>query len=296
MKHPLLLISGITHRLSLPDDGLRLDESGTCRQFYTHDAVSQSECIDVRFVKQPASAFPVGEVLYEGTPWEGILMPYRWLVEKMNDRLAIRVLFDEHDTFHQAMALFDASFTSVEVWLDVKKDDVVVDPFFYPLGILMHIYLVHHRGGMVIHASGVRDGERGYLFTGVSGIGKSTMSRLWQEAGAQVVNDDRLVVMPAGGGFEIHNTPMPYYVDKPKSAALNAIFLLRQSPVNECRPITGVVSMSRVLANCMQHFHSRDYIDRYLDVVSAVVKSVPVFELGFKPDADVVALIRQMQW
>ena len=295
MNHPHLHISGLTYRLSLPDDGLRLDESGTCRLFYTHDAEYETDGIDVLFLKQPAGTFPIGDVLYEGAPWEGILMPYRWMVEKVGDRLAIRVLFDDHELFHQALALFDASFRRVEVLLDVKDETVSLDPFFYPLGILMHIYLVHHRGGMVIHASGVQDGERGYLFTGVSGIGKSTMSRLWLEAGAEVVNDDRLVLMPAGGGFEIHNTPMPYYVDKPKSAHLNAIFLLRQSPVNECRPITGVVAMSRVLANCMQHFHSRDYIDRYLDVVSAVVKSVPVFELGFKPDADVVSLIREMK-
>lgn len=285
----------MSYLLTKQSDGLHFDETGSCRLFYACDLGTLSHIIEVSYSKRASSAFPVGEVLYEGTPWEGILMPYRWLVEEINNRLAIRVLFDDHDMFHQAMALFDVSFKSVEVWLDVKKEDVVVDPFFYPLGILMHIYLVHHRGGMVIHASGVRDGDRGYLFTGVSGIGKSTMSRLWQEAGAQVVNDDRLVVMPAEQGFEVYNTPMPYYVDKPKSAPLNAIFLLRQSPVNECRPITGVFAMSRVLANCMQHFHSREYIDRYLDVVSAVTQSVPVYELGFKPDADVVALIRQMQ-
>jgi len=46
----------------------------------------------------------------------------------------------------------------------------------------------------MIHASGVNNAGHGYIFSGVSGKGKSTMAKLWDNSGARVIHDDRLIL------------------------------------------------------------------------------------------------------
>jgi hypothetical protein len=193
------------------------------------------------------------------------------------------------------MAIIHQDKQEIHYYLDIMQSPALFDPFLYPLGILVFIYQALFNRGLVIHASGVQDGEKGYLFTGLSGIGKSTMARLWQEKGATIINDDRLAVMPNDDGFSIHNTPMPYYQDYPKSSHLHGIFLLKQSKENYCLPLKGATAMMRVMANCMQHFHTPELVQQHLSIVEAIMSKISVFELGFKPDTDIVDLIRNLR-
>ena len=68
-----------------------------------------------------------------------------------------------------------------------------IDPFEYPLDGLILYYLTVINGDIMIHASGVNNQGQGYLFSGVSGKGKSTMAKLWNNTGAKVIHDDRLI-------------------------------------------------------------------------------------------------------
>ena len=70
------------------------------------------------------------------------------------------------------------------------------------------------------------------LFTGVSGVGKSTMAKLWKNTGACVLNDDRLVIRYVDGIVKIYNNPMPYYSQKPQHGVLKKIFLIQHSLEN----------------------------------------------------------------
>jgi len=221
-------------------------------------------------------------------------MPYQWTILQIDECWAVEVNFEGNEFIHHALAVIDIQKREICCFFDVPQFPFVFDPFIYPLGILVFIYLALFNNGLVIHASGVQDGEKGYLFTGLSGIGKSTMARLWQEKGAVIINDDRLAVMPDDNGFSIHNTPMPYYQDYPKSSRLNGIFLLKQSKENYCQPLKGASAMMRVMANCMQHFHTADLVQQHLSIVESIAFKIPVFELGFKPDTDIVDLIRNL--
>jgi dephospho-CoA kinase len=65
----------------------------------------------------------------------------------------------------------------------------------------------------------------GRVFSGVSGIGKSTMAEIWRNIGAQVINDDRLIIrIVKDGSIVMFNTPMTYS-DSYKSTPLNHLYL-----------------------------------------------------------------------
>lgn len=275
------------------DDGVTVNLNTGSRLFFNSPIVPIAG-YQTEVLRMPKGHFPHGEVVFSGMPWGTFQMPYRWRIIKMDQSIAVCVDYDGHQGLDAAMAVVNPVDQTIIYYLDAVGGPLSFDLYENPLGILLTIYLAHFNGGIVIHASGVDDGGRGYLFTGVSGIGKSTMAGVWQKEGAAVVNDDRLVVMPVNGDFTIANTPMPSYTDRPKEAPLRAMFLLSQKTENSCCRINGAKALSLLMANCMQHFHSKKMVEAHLEILGRLVQKVPVFELGFKPDSDVVALIRQM--
>ena len=82
--------------------------------------------------------------------------------------------------------------------LTIDSDSKILNPLSYPLDGLILYYLTALNGDILIHGSGVYFGSKGYLFSGRSGFGKTTMANLFKEAGGEVVHDDRLIIRKSG--------------------------------------------------------------------------------------------------
>lgn len=62
---------------------------------------------------------------------------------------------------------------------------------------------LHQRGGLVLHAAGVRVGGRALFLTGESAEGKSTLAAYMGRAGHAVTGDDTALLHPRGAGFVV---------------------------------------------------------------------------------------------
>lgn len=219
-----------------------------------------------------------------------------WKVIIQNGAIYYSINYLNHPVLKEAIFTYNKVNSTVEISLTPLNTSfpIELNPFEHPIGVLILTRLQQENGGFLIHGSGVRDGENGYIFTGVSGIGKSTMAGIWSSMGAEVVNDDRLMICKDAEGYKFYNTPMPHYNDVSKSAPLKGIFLLSQSPTNYCTKTSGIKALSKVMANFIQQFYDAEVIAKQLDQTEELVNSIPVYELGFKPDTDVVTLIRDL--
>lgn len=219
-----------------------------------------------------------------------------WKVHSHNGAIYYSISYLNHPILQQAIFTYNKANSTVEIFLTPLNPLLPIEltPFEHPIGVLMLTRLLQENGGFLIHGSGVRDGENGYIFTGISGIGKSTMAGIWGSIGAEIVNDDRLMICENPKGYSFYNTPMPHYNDVSKNAPLKAIFLLSQSPKNYCTKISGVKALSKVMANFMQQFYDAEVITKQLNQTEQLINRIPVYELGFKPDTDVVSLIRDL--
>ena len=80
-------------------------------------------------------------------------------------------------------------------------------PLRYPLDQVLSWGLLSRIGGTLLHAAvAVKDG-RGWVFTGRSGAGKSTVSSLLRGAGWRILNADRVVVVRRGEEWRVAGTP-----------------------------------------------------------------------------------------
>jgi hypothetical protein len=166
----------------------------------------------------------------------------------------------------------------------------ILDPLEYPLDGLILYYLTVINGDIMIHASGVTLKDKGYLFSGISGKGKSTMAKLWENAGAKVIHDDRLIIRKRESNFLMFNTPV-YPDDKPLNASLNRIFIIDHGIDNKINQVTGASAVSLLLANCIQHNWDKTIISGLLESISDLCRTLPVALLSFRPDKSVIDYI-----
>ena len=271
--------------------------SGDCLNGFKHVGTNATteQTISLHF-SLLENEIPLGEPVFLADSKSDFFLQNIWSVHKLNGQLYYLVDYGTQGEISKIIFTVDATKRVVDVFVDLrdKSSQFSFDPFMHPLGVLLIASLQQLYGGLLIHASGIVDGENGYIFTGVSGIGKSTMAGIWQSVGAEIVNDDRLMICESETGFTFHNTPMPHYYDFARSGSLKGIFLLSQSETNHCTKISGIRALSKVMANFMQQLFDAKLVEDHLNKAERLVLNVPVYQLGFKPDTDVVALVRSL--
>lgn len=289
-----LVIAGIPILLSEDDDMLSIDVASTSSAFLLHNFSGFTTPFRAKVSRCERHNFPKWTKVFSGLPWGDYQLAYKWHVFQNDNNIGLIVDFEGAENYNSIFLSLNEVDRKIQILVDSDDKFVNFDPFIYPVGVLMYVYLVNMLGGVMIHASGVTDNDNGYLFSGLSGIGKSTMAGLWKNKDAEIINDDRLIIMPNENNYKIYNTPMPYYFDTAKDCGLTKIFLLKQSQNNYCKKLPIAQGYTNFMSNCIQHFHSQKLVKKHLDIIGDIVKKVPVYELGFYPDSDIVDFIRNL--
>ena len=239
---------------------------------------------------------------YEGIPFEvfntdDLVFEARndvqkfYAIYRMKDGLLFYIYNQQIINQISHVAYLNENYTDWKIYVAAQENGKV-NALKYPLGpIIMH-YLTVKSEAVMIHASCIFDGSKGRLFTGFSGRGKSTISKLWADAGNLVINDDRIIIRKQNNHYYAYNTPM-YYQDKPKKTQLDSIFLISHSPENVMTKLSGATAVSRVMAFCIQNNFDPLFIQNNLDFLSELSSQVDIYDLGFVPDERIVTFIQE---
>jgi hypothetical protein len=180
---------------------------------------------------------------------------------------------------------------STNKWdLFVRKGDESIDPFEYPLDGLILYYLTAKSGDIMIHASGVNNSGYGFLFSGISGKGKSTIAGLWKATGAEVIHDDRLIIRCMSGTYKMFNTPV-YNNDEPRESILTHIYLIDHGLENRLVRLKESEAVGHVMANCIQQNWNPEIIKGLINNLSDLCSHIPVFRLSFIPDRTITEFL-----
>jgi energy-coupling factor transporter ATP-binding protein EcfA2 len=150
-------------------------------------------------------------------------------------------------------------------------------------------------GGLFLHASAVVMDGRAYLFSGHSGAGKSTHTRLWQQVfgpDARVINDDKPVLRRQGGRWIAYGTPWcgKDGINLNESAPLAGICYLKKGQKNEIRTLNKREAMERILAQTIRKFPDAAHLDQLLGLLDQLLAEIPVYELENLPQPEAAHL------
>ncbi|MCD4768621.1 MAG: hypothetical protein K8R35_00440, partial [Bacteroidales bacterium] len=115
-----------------------------------------------------------------------------WTVYTLDDNILIHTTLPLSDIDKEALLFINPRENRWKLIIDSESNDP--DPMRYPLDGLIIYYITALNGDIFIHGSGVEYNGKGSVFTGASGRGKSTIAKIYREAGARIIHDDRLVI------------------------------------------------------------------------------------------------------
>jgi hypothetical protein len=169
---------------------------------------------------------------------------------------------------------------------------------------IVHSLILAERGGFLLHsASAVCDG-RAYLFSGVSGAGKTTMTRL-APADITLLTDEISYVRPndvrpsnarlSDRGYHAFGTPFSGELAKAGencAAPISALFFLEQGPENRVDELPSPDAVRRLMRNILFFAEDKGLVEKLFATACDFVARVPIRRLTFYPDSRVWDEIR----
>jgi hypothetical protein len=158
---------------------------------------------------------------------------------------------------------------------------------------IVHSLLLAKQGGLLVHAaSAIRNG-RAFLFAGISGAGKTTISRL-APPDATLLTDEISYLRRDGERYIAYGTPFAGDLGQPGAnvcAPLGAFYLLAQGPKNRIDLIGAPNAIRGVLESVLFFAQDPELVEHVFDSVCELVERVPVRRLTFAPDSRIWELI-----
>jgi len=153
-------------------------------------------------------------------------------------------------------------------------------PITYPRDQLIFLRLFINQSKLFLHSAGIQKGNRGAVFVGVSGAGKTTLSRCFQDAGYTILSDEKTVLNLDG---TLYGTPWPGELRAGinAEAGTRSLFFLQNEGKESIQEISPEKAF-RHLFLC--HYHplgGKIIIEKMVQNIQEAVKQFKCFEVSF---------------
>lgn len=213
---------------------------------------------------------------------------YFWAIYQFGKYYYLKTFLSDNMYLPEILLRFQPD--NIHWQLIVPANQKIINPFQYPVGSIIIYYLTQLYGSVILHASGINYKNRGYIFSGFSGSGKSTIAGLYNNTGAHILNDDRIILRKIDGKSYIYNTPV-YKNDSQKRSLLTEIFLINHNRSNKIHKLCFTEAVARLMAFTIQHHYLSALIKNQIRTIGKIISSTPVFKLGFSPEKSIINFI-----
>lgn len=150
--------------------------------------------------------------------------------------------------------------------------------------------------GLLLHASLIKYAQKGIVFAGPSGVGKSTQAELWHKHfGADILNGDRAALRKTAAGWIAYGSPYAGTsgIYKNENAPLAAIIVLQQGKENRLRPMTLSQALPSIWPEISLRRWDETFVSRAMELCADLLKNVPVYLLECVPEESAAAVLKK---
>ena len=154
---------------------------------------------------------------------------------------------------------------------------------------IVHSLELVQEGAFLLHSAGVIRNGRAFLFSGLSGSGKTTMTRL-APANTVLLSDEISYVRPAGDTYIAWGTPFSGELGRPGEnvrAPIAGLYLLKHGAANQLQPVPSGQALGLLLRNIVFFAQDADLVRALFEAAWRFISAVPAYHLVFRPDPSV---------
>lgn len=220
-----------------------------------------------------------------------------WTLAESADGLVLDSRSPKTDS-SRARAWVSTDYRRVHAWLlpDLQNGQVGWSPMhlFNPLIEVCLLSRLALDGGLLLHASGLVYGGQGFVFTGASGTGKSTLAGRFAERQALVLSDERMILRRANEEIRLFGTPWIGSGEHAanESAPLSMLCCIRHGQdAHRLTPLSPSRTVSFLLQQTFLPHWDRACLEAVMDNLIAVTQRVSCYELAFLNTPDIVDVV-----
>lgn len=171
-----------------------------------------------------------------------------------------------------------------------------IDTVFYSLFALER-HLLGEKG-LILHCSMLRVGAEVLLFSGPSGVGKSTHADLWRShfADTEVINGDRALLQWESGHLIAHS----WCVSGSSKICINqsfpvrGIIFLQQEAENGGVLLRGLGAVKRIISQITVNNWNPQAVECAWELAERITQEIPVYDYGCNMEPEAVTALRQL--
>ena len=149
---------------------------------------------------------------------------------------------------------------------------------------------------LCFHAACVETSFGGILFSGPSGIGKSTQANLWCGCrGAKQINGDRPILSKEESGWRAWGSPYAgssgCHVNE--SCRVGAVVMLQQGECCALRRMNPSEAFRAIWSGLTIHSWDKAFVEQAFDLTTDLIQNVPVYRFTCTPDENAVQFLEE---
>lgn len=201
------------------------------------------------------------------------------------DRQAAYAYLEETDSRHTEI-YFNPAYTSL-----LSADTI----FHSMLALEKHLVL---QNSFAFHCAYLDFEGKAVLFSGPSGIGKTTHTNLWCQYlpdQAKVLNGDKCLLSREGNTFYANGWPIcgSSGICHNERREVRAIVLLQQAPENRLIEEKKILTFRRVLEQLTVNYWNREFTEAAMTFADSLVSTLPCFTYGCNISREAVDILYQ---
>ena len=148
----------------------------------------------------------------------------------------------------------------------------------------------------ILHASLIDYKKTGILFSGVSGIGKSTQAALWEKyAHADILNGDKVILKKTNNLLYGYGSPFAGSsgVFKNKKVPIKALVFLEKTK-NECEinEISGAKAFKNMYSQMIINIWNNEFVEKVISYIYEILGTIKIFKLSARRDSSSVECLK----
>ena len=158
------------------------------------------------------------------------------------------------------------------------------------------IYVLIDQNVIHLHSSYIIYQGKAILFTGPSGVGKTTQAELWRDyQGAEIINGDVTLIRKWDGRYCAFGAPIhgssPYCENK--SAPIEALIVLQQGTENRIEVLNHYEALSHCLPEIYRPEMPEETQNILWETIDDFFSEMPVYRLTCRPDRESTEIVKE---
>ena len=167
------------------------------------------------------------------------------------------------------------------------KVEATMAPGFSGSGFIRTLLslILLRKGGFLLHAAGLADGKKAYVFCGPTQSGKTTIASQLAN-GHTVLTDETLAIRRGKFGYRAYSTPFPGSLNRVfvnQGASMDTLYFIRQGKEFSRHPLLPSEVVKRAFPQLICLERNTEGVEAAFEALTQFSHRIPCYDLSFRP-------------